>query len=452
MKLKQYFKTFACVFLVLLFMTLGACNRGEIQTGDVDPDYVANVTGHITVSYPLATDEESKLSLRYFAQAFMSKYREATVNLDFSMGNTDARIASGDIGDVFFIWEEDTYTYAIENKVLMPIDAYLEVLGIDISNVYAGVYDLGTADGRLYMAARDFTQHVIIYNATALEEAGLATPPADWTWEEFKEYCRKLTKEEADGTLSQIGAGWNGANPPILISFLEGWGGKWYDTVNKRISFISDDKVLKGFSEQIEAMEEGILKPTGISGAKAEKYSRLSFENTIFRSNVFPGMHNAGMQYEALGLKWNLANWPRYPVHKVGAGATGFCVYNRTNAPDTAAAFALYLFTDEGQRAYNGQVGGSVPLTKKLANEDFWKVPYDPNEINYDAFISFPEAATVGKFHCRVPNAVANLIVDNIEDVFKRHFAGQQDYYDSLAALETLANEKWQTLFESEQR
>ncbi len=304
---KRYIKTYVCVFLVLLFITLSACNRGEMQTGDVPPDYVANVKGHITVSYPLATDEESKLSLRYFAQSFMNKYSEATVSLDFSMGNTDARIASGDIGDVFFIWEEDTYTYGVENKVLMPIDAYLEVLDIDISNVYAGVYDLGTADGRLYMAARDFTQHVIIYNTTALDEQGLATPPADWTWEQFKEYCRKLTKEDADGTLTQIGASWNGAYPPILISFLEGWGGKWYDTVNKRVNFVSDDKVLRGFSEQIEAMEEGILKPTGISGSRAEKFSRLSFENSIFRSNVFPALHSAGLQYESANTARSVA-------------------------------------------------------------------------------------------------------------------------------------------------
>lgn len=133
----QVFENFYSRFLVLLFIVLSGCSRGEVQSGDLPPGYKANVAGHISVTYFLAADDESKLSLSYFAQAFQDRYKDATVNLDFSTGdNRDARIASGDIGDVFFCWEDEIYRYAVENKVLMPLSAYLEVLDIDISNVY----------------------------------------------------------------------------------------------------------------------------------------------------------------------------------------------------------------------------------------------------------------------------------------------------------------------------
>lgn len=446
----RYLKTFICIFLALLLLTFTACGRERVKYGDLSPDYEANVKGHITVNYPLATNEEEKLSLSYYAKSFMNKYEGATVNLDFSTGHATARIAAGDIGDVFFMWEDEVYSYAIEERVLMPLGAYLEILDIDLTNVYSGIYKLGEAAGQLYMAARDHTHITLAYNASALDEAGLSAPPEDWSWELFKDYCRQLTKQNDDGTYSQVGATWDATYGPHLIPFLEGWGGEWYDTVNKEIRFVKDERVLQGFAEQINALEEGILRTTnGASSEMSKNYARISMEDSIFNSHVFPGLYQTGLSYEVKGLKWNLANWPVFPVkHSVGTGATGFGVYNRTKRPDTAAAFALYLFTDEGQRAYNGQIGGSVPLTKSLAQDNFWRVPFDTDELNYDAYVSFPEGDTVGKFHSRVPNTIANIITNDIAGVFQRHFSGRQDYTDSLTEIERKATEKWKDLYE----
>jgi ABC-type glycerol-3-phosphate transport system substrate-binding protein len=235
-----------------------------------------------------------------------------------------------------------------------------------------------------------------------------------------------------------------------LIPFLEGWGGKWFDDVNKKVLFVSDEKVLKGFSELVGVIDDGLVRPDGVSGNFMSKYAKLNVEDTVFRAGVFPGLYQAGLEYQSKGVNWNIANWPRFPVHRVGTGATGFGVYNRTKRPDTAAAFCLFLFTDEGQRAYHEQVGGSVPLTKNLAMEDFWRIPWPKDKINYDAFISYPEADTVGKFQCRLPDSVASIILSRINNVFEAHLSGRTDYKDSLGEIEKLATEKWETLFEGE--
>ena len=134
------------------------------------PGYKANVAGHISVTYFLAADDESKLSLSYFAQAFQDRYKDATVNLDFSTGdNRDARIASGDIGDVFFCWEDEIYRYA---ETVLMLSPYLEFLTL-ISAMYTGIYDLGVADGGTWLL-RPYTY--VVHNATALQEVGLDTP------------------------------------------------------------------------------------------------------------------------------------------------------------------------------------------------------------------------------------------------------------------------------------
>ena len=107
--------------------------------------------------------------------------------------------------------------------------------------------------------------------------------------------------------------------------------------------FVSDEKVLKGFSELVGVIDDGLVRPDGVSGNFMSKYAKLNVEDTVFRAGVFPGLYQAGLEYQSKGVNWNIANWPRFPVHRVGTGATGFGVYNRTNRPDTAAAFCLFL-------------------------------------------------------------------------------------------------------------
>ena len=53
MKAYSYIKTFTCVFCILMLVILMGCNRNDIHIGDLPPEYQANVTGNITVSYPM---------------------------------------------------------------------------------------------------------------------------------------------------------------------------------------------------------------------------------------------------------------------------------------------------------------------------------------------------------------------------------------------------------------
>src|SRR5690554_1888270 len=124
--MKHAIKTGAIVFLILtMLVSFAACKKNEIQDGDVDPDYKPNVVGEITFTMQV-NNEEEKLSPDAFIRAFEKMYPDATVNRDYNVGNLEARIASGDIGDVFHFAEESTYTHAVTNQALMPLDAYLE--------------------------------------------------------------------------------------------------------------------------------------------------------------------------------------------------------------------------------------------------------------------------------------------------------------------------------------
>jgi len=445
----------ASVLALVLFVVVScfSCTRATVQYGNVERDYEPNIAGRVTLTTLIAGQtEESRLSIRAFAKAFEAKYPDAAVTVDISINgqaDTATRISAGDIGDVFFFWEEDTYKYAITHNALMNLTQYVEPLGIDLGNIYSGTMDLGRINGNIYMVARDHTHETLFYNQDAIEAAGLPKPQDDWTWDEFKDYCQKLTIVGDDGVYEQVGAQIGFDSAPTFIALLQGWGGVWADTVNKRIDLTSEE-VVKGVGEVLDMMSMGYIVPIGATGEVASRFSKVngSIIKCVITPGVFPNFASRSDTYDSYGVNWDCVSWFAYPHRSVGAGATGYGVYNRTKNPDTAAALALFLYTEDGQRAYNGQVGGSVPNVRSLALDDFWRVGSTPDK-NYDAFVSYPDDDVVGKFECRVPPEIAEILRNGVSNIFSRHFSGKADYRDTMAQIEQQANEKWQKIYGS---
>ena len=449
----------AVLIVVALMFSAFGCKSSETQTGELDEGYVPDVSGKVTITYQLATTEIAKKSVTQYVTAFEKQYPNVKVTTDFSKGDTALRISSGDIGDVFFLWETDVYNYASVNQALMPLDSYVEAFDIDLSNVYSSVLDFGRVDGQLYMIARDYNHLVMQYNKDAVVAEGLTDPVEleaqdAWTWDTFKDYCAALTKSDG-GFYTQVGASLRCAYAPVYIPFLEGWGGTWYDNVNKKITLYSDEKVLDGVNEMLAAIDTGTVyceDHAGLNiyqGEKATPYSKLVANDVaqfVFQDVEFPMLETVGYAYDSYDIDWNIVSMPKFPTHKVGAGATGFAVYNKTNNPDAAAALCLFLMSEDGQTAYNGAEGGSVPNVKALADSDFWKVPFDPEVINYDAFTSYPEADTRGLIELCVPPDIAKIVSEGLENLAKNHINGIKSAEDTLKEVEEQANQLWTTL------
>lgn len=443
-----------CVFLILGAMCIalfGCQKNNNLNAPTIPPksELVVNGSVKFTCSISKLVEEEAADA---FVEAFNTQYPDVAVRKDYSPGNIPARIASGEIGDVFWFLEMETYNYAVSQKALLPLNQFIDPLDIDTSEVYTGILALGQVEGQLYMVPRDYTHIALIYNKTALNAANLEAPKDGWTWEEFKEYCTKLTMKSGD-IYTQVGAdllysAWD----PVYISFLEGWGGKWFDTEEKKIS-LTDEKVRKGIEELLSFASTGAIRPEGKSDMSA--YTGLIPENYVFRTMVYPDIVSMGQSYDDLELEWDIVSWPKFPTHKVGTGASGFGVYRYTQNPNAAAALALFFFDEDGQQAYHGSTGGSVPLVKSLSDAGFWRyessagTEFDWSQKNYDAFISFPEADTVGRVNCVMPARVAAVITGGWGGVLMSYF-NEGDYMNPLTKLEETANQTWQRILNNQ--
>lgn len=442
------------IFIVVLtVMGTVACSKPPVQTGVLEEDFVIDIEGEITFTISNESGKASEAAApKAIASAFEKKYPDVKVHVEEANRNTYAtRISAGDIGDVFWCDENDANNYKKNHNALMMLDYYLEKLAIDKTNVFSGALASGLIDGRLYMVPRNLGQQVLIYNKDALKEAGAEIPEGDeaMTWDRFKDVCRQVTLQE-NGTYTQVGAALRLQWQPIWMAFAEGWGGTWASTTEKKVSFVSDENVMKGINEMFEACAEGWMVCEEIAYSDGRIYhSRDELSGRVFSTfGDLQWITSSGKYFDYLDIDWDFCPFPAFPTHKVGTGATGYVVYNRTTNPTAAAAFALFFLTEDGQRAYHGTTGGNVPLLKSLADDEFWQLPDSEwSDKNFKAFVSYPNASTPASAITRVPSAIAELVSESVmQSYFQEIIRGNKSTEDVFTTLETKCNETWEML------
>ncbi len=444
------------LFSVITILCLSAFGCGKTYNPDgptVKPESDLDVSGTVKFTYSFGNISQQKSGDDYIA-AFQKKYPNVTVVKDYNPGNIAARIASGEIGDVFPMCDTDVYNYAVTQRSLMSLNQYIEPLGLDMSNIYTGVYALGMIEGEMYMVCKEYDHVVLTYNRTALKEAGLADPEDGWTWDQFKDYATKLTKSSPNdpNVLTQCGGVLNYGWDPVYVAFFEGWGGTWYDTETKKINLTSDD-VRQGIDELLSFAKTGAIKPECCENMDA--YANLTDANYVFTANTYAQLESVGKMFDGIDYEWDIVSFPKLPVHKVGTGSMGIGVYKYTQNPNAAAALALFMYTDEGQMAFHKNEGGSVPVTRSLCDADFWRYPEpkangkDWSGKNFDAYVSFPEADTVGRVICKLPAAVASAVTGYWGRVLGE-FWSTGSYMNALTTMEKASNDVWQRILRNQ--
>jgi len=473
--LKTKAKTALAFALAIVLICLAVSCSPYVRLDGTLPDaYVPKPGGKIKLNYYIAGTDQLTKAVNDYVREFQQKYPDVTVQAMLSSrdrSQIQAEIASRSVGDVFFLFESDVYNYAQTQRALMPLDYYVEAYGVDLSNIFSAMVDMGTVNGKLYMATCNYNHIIYYYNKDMIKAANLEDPAdlqeaGTWDWDTFKDYCRQLTFMDETTGKKYVGCTLRLGYSAEYIPFLEGFGGKWYDTENKKVSFVSDDRVLRGVREMCDFVAMNVCKYSAVSQSTVATKSvkkTISQENFLdyndmnqvcFRAGEHDNMVSIGQAYDQAGIDWDVVAVPALPTHKVGTGCSGFAVYNGTKNPDAAAALALTILTEDGQRAYHGQDGGAVPNIKSLAyNSSYWRVPFadrsdDPDYgKNYNAFISFPEADTYAFVECVIPPEVAEIVRKYMQNVVPEHVNGERDVENTLTLLETEANEKWESIY-----
>ena len=165
---------------------------------------------------------------------FEEQHPDIKINRVFAPGGSDyitkldLMIAGGDPPAIYAPFSSRGYRYYAARGLSQELDDLVARDNIDLADFHPDGMKGCHWDGKLCALPLDLWPHVIFYNKTLFQEAGVDAPPTDWTdkswtYDTFREKAIALAKTEGD-TTTQFGATFAFNNWPA------GWlfGGDWF--------------------------------------------------------------------------------------------------------------------------------------------------------------------------------------------------------------------------------
>ena len=116
------------------------------------------------------------------------------------------KLLAGEEPDVFVVPGTDFNMYAAMGALQDLSDFGNQDKQFSWDVYYPAALDYGRYDGRAYGLPITSVPTLMFVNKTLLAREGIAIPGNDWTWQDFLEICRRVTKDtDGDGVLDQFG-------------------------------------------------------------------------------------------------------------------------------------------------------------------------------------------------------------------------------------------------------
>ena len=299
----------------------------------------------------------------------------------------------------------DVYGTAIETfrtfetkKRFIPLDDYI-AQNPGYSDFAPSLFQQSSWEGKTYFIPIGWNNIMINYNRTLFKDAGLDYPKPDWTWDQFRETAKKLTKRDSAGNAVQFGY-----EVPNQFFFVQPW------FFSNGTSILTDDWSHSNMLDPKVAESLQFLKDL----IHVDKVSPIPGKDTM--DNQF----NAGQVAMISRGHWIVENAKRakldmdvtFPPQKetgitvIGFG--GYAVSRTSEHPELAKALVTELPSFETQKE-EGEGGGGVPGRKSAADTE--------------AFLAFPPSAAL--YYQSLPNtkpvpSPANF--QEVEKIFIRNY------------------------------
>ncbi|QHQ61732.1 extracellular solute-binding protein [Anaerocolumna sedimenticola] len=271
MKLK---KLLALTMATIMVMSLSACGNNKQSGGSTDTastvtessgeeatpaaegtaDAGAEVSGDTLTVAIWDTNQEPGLRkiMDDFTAKTGTKVEIQVTPWDQYWTMLEAGATGGTLPDVFWMHSNEIAKYSEYEMLLDLTDRIAKSDVVDMSKFPEDIVNIYKWQGeKQYAMPKDIDTIALWYNKTMFDEAGLAYPDDSWTWDDFKEACKKLTKPDG----SQYGYTLKPGNNQ------DGWYNMVYDMGG---TVISDDKKSSGFDQPgtIKALDfaSGLVK------------------------------------------------------------------------------------------------------------------------------------------------------------------------------------------------
>jgi len=340
--------------------------------------------------------------------------------------------ASGNMPDVVWLSDGHVRTF-YEQGIAAPLNDAFDRVGVDLNDVNPAMLSYGSIDGNYYFAPRDLSHMVVFANKTLLEQEGVPMPTDGWTWDQFVDIVKQVTKKNDSGETTQYGVDFNFNWLPNYIAFAQAAGGDYLNRETMKLQF-SDPKVIEGLNMYANLIKEGYAfnpftpSPNTFHEGKA-----------AFYFGVRPHANSIKDAAKAKNFQWDLVTLPVTPVkYAVGSGTSGYAANAKSKHLEEATDFVASLLTPEAHKAF-GLAGNAVPLLKSLVSDPYWRnIPEEGK--NDDAYVAHPENDVGRDTDVLLPAAAGTKIVGLLGEAFAKYFNGQTSIEDALKSVDEQIN------------
>ncbi len=168
------------------------------DASDASASSSSETTGDVTTLNWALWDIASTVYYQPLIDAFEAEHPDIKINM-VDLGSTDYSTVlgtqlsgGGSDFDVVTIKDVPGYVTLVSKGVLEPLDDLISQDGVDLSK-YNGITDQVTMDGKLYELPFRSDIWVLYYNKDVFDNAGVAYPTNDMTWEEYDALARSVT-------------------------------------------------------------------------------------------------------------------------------------------------------------------------------------------------------------------------------------------------------------------
>jgi multiple sugar transport system substrate-binding protein len=271
-----------------------------------------------------------------------------------------------------------------KNGTLMDITNYIASSKFPIDKSFAGAsaqyrwasgdFDSGAAGGNYYGIPSDAQAQIFAYNKKMFDDAGVAYPTDDWTWDDMLSAAKAMTKPDQNK--------WGMSSIPTYIlfkgNFVWAAGGALHSPDFTK-SMLADPKTIEAYKWNWDLIFTHKVAPP-IGGVTAQQ------QNPFMSGQV--GMYVEGVWWltDFASIKdfgWDVAMLPKHPTtgkRTVTMESDGWWMYKGGKEPDTAWNLLSYMGSPEGQQLFI-KANDCIPSTYQDVAQNWYATKPPDNKL-----------------------------------------------------------------------
>lgn len=341
-------------------------------------------SGPAQVSFMVFGDPAELAAYQTLVDAFETKFPDIQIDLRHvaSQGDYQKQLvtafAAGAEPDVMLLNYRRFMQFAARGG-LEPVGSYFENSDLISSDqFYPQAIEAFQWDDETWCVPQNISSLVIYYNRDLFDAAGVAYPVAGWTWADFLETARALTRDlDGDGLVDQYGAG---ISPELFRLAVFVWqnGGELVDDPVQPTRLTLDAPAsLEAFQWFVDLqMVEHVVPDAAAEQAQSSEDRFMGGSVAMY----FNSRRGVPTYRTVTGLDWDVAPLPAGVVNAGILHSDAYCMAAKTENKDAAWALIEFANSVEGQTIMAG-TGRTVPSLIEVAESPAFLDPtqYPPS-------------------------------------------------------------------------